>query len=223
MKKQSGGDPSVTSLKLSTLWNRCKQFQFPVSLILSDIQHSARESPNVMCGCFNKTQDAVLPFIAMENHTTHQDPQLLGWWCKEWISMNKDIETGCYLYSWTAEPSTQHCGYQSSCKIQLTHCYVSLSLYFFFFSLMHICLCRCLFTQSTWEVFLHLQLWSEVGPSAVSSGTQTPEQSSSNRTSFKLCKVHANSQCCPQPAAVGSLIVQQLIGGTSCCIMEDIS
>lgn len=133
MKKQSGGDPSVTSLKLSTLWNRCKQFQFPVSLILSDIQHSARESPNVMCGCFNKTQDAVLPFIAMENHTTHQDPQLLGWWCKEWISMNKDIETGCYLYSWTAEPSTQHCGYQSSCKIQLTHCYVSLSLYFFFF------------------------------------------------------------------------------------------
>lgn len=132
MKKQSGGDPSVTSLKLSTLWNRCKQFQFPVSLILSDIQHGARESPNVMCGCFNKTQDAVLPFIAMENHTTHQDPQLLGWWCKEWISMNKDIETRYYLYSWTAEPSTQHCGYQSSCKIQLTHCYVSLSLFFFF-------------------------------------------------------------------------------------------
>lgn len=71
MRKQSGGDPH--RLHQSFPYRETDaEFHFPLSLILSDTQHSARASPNTTRGCPNKTQDAVFPFTAMENHTTHE-------------------------------------------------------------------------------------------------------------------------------------------------------
>lgn len=160
------------------LWNRCRQSSsFPCHW----------SSPNILCGYPNKTLDAVFPFTAMENHGTHWDPQLLDQWHKEWISMNKGIKTGCYLYKWAAEPSpsTMDTG-------ALVKCSSYTATFFYCISATAGPAPRA-FGKYSFTV-------NRSGPRAASSRTCTPEPSSSNRTAFKLCNMLTHSkQCCTQP------------------------